>query len=248
LVERGDRAPVATFHAADLALSAEELSLGEAASRHAAVRRLSVGDEIRLTNGAGMLRRGVIRRLTRRELVAAVGAAEEAPQLPLLELLVPVADRDRMLWLAEKCAELGVSVWQPVAFSRSRSVVPRGEGEGFAAKVRARMVAALEQSGGAWLPEVRQELPLDRALASVTARARYVLDPAGGRLDAADATDGAAVVLGPEGGIEPAERSMLRALGWNPIALAPTTLRFETAGIAAVAILRAGTITVNREG
>jgi 16S rRNA (uracil1498-N3)-methyltransferase len=228
--------------------SAEEVTLGESAAHHAGVRRLSPGNEVRLTNGLGTVGLGMIRRLTKGELVAAVDAVQQVTRPPLLELLTPVADRDRMLWLAEKCAELSVSVWQPVLFSRSRSVLPRGEGEAFAAKVRARMVAALEQSGGAWLPEVRRELPLDRALRSVTARARYVLDPAGGRIDPADATDGAAVVFGPEGGIEPAEQAMLQASRWEPVALAPTTLRFETAGIAAVAILRAATITGNPRG
>jgi 16S rRNA (uracil1498-N3)-methyltransferase len=247
LVERGDRAPVATFYAPDLSPEADEVSLGESAARHAGVRRLSAGNEVRLTNGAGAVGLGTIRRLTTREVVAVVRAVERIPRLPLLELLAPVADRDRMLWLAEKCAELGVSVWQPVLFTRSHSVVPRGEGKAFAAKVRARMVGALEQSGGAWLPEARHELPLERALATVTARARYVLDPLGGRIDPAGAGGGAAVIIGPEGGIEPEEHALLHASGWSRVALAPTTLRFETAGIAAVAVLRAGTITVNRE-
>lgn len=247
-MECGDRAPVATFYAPDLSPSAEEVSLGESAAHHAGVRRLSTGDVVRLTNGAGVVALGTIRRLTKREIVTEVRAVEHVPRLSPLELLAPVADRDRMLWLAEKCAELGVSVWQPIIFSRSRSVVPRGEGEAFAAKVRARMVASVEQSSGAWLPDVRRELPLERALGSVTARARYVLDAAGGRLDPADAAHGAAVVFGPEGGIEPAEHALLHASGWKRVALAPTTLRFETAGIAAVAILRAGTITVNPEG
>jgi 16S rRNA (uracil1498-N3)-methyltransferase len=153
-----------------------------------------------------------------------------------------------MLWLAEKCAELGVTTWQPVVFSRSRSVVPRGEGEAFAAKVRARMVAALEQSAGAWLPEVRRELPLDKAVASVTALSRYVLDQSGGRIDTALGGGGAAIVVGPEGGIEGDEQVVLRASGWKPVSLAPTTLRFETAAIAAVAILRASTLTASPEG
>jgi 16S rRNA (uracil1498-N3)-methyltransferase len=246
-VERGDRPPVATFYMPDLSPGPEEVSLGESAAHHAGVRRLSVGTEVRLTNGAGVVGLGTIRRLTKREIVAEVRAVEHIPRLSPLELLAPVADRDRMLWLAEKCAELGVSIWQPVIFARSRSVVPRGEGEAFAAKVRARMVGSLEQSGGAWLPEVRRELPLERALGSVTARARYVLDSSGGRIEAAEAADGAAVIFGPEGGIEPDEHALLRASGWKRVALAPTTLRFETAGIAAVAILRAGTMTVNAE-
>jgi 16S rRNA (uracil1498-N3)-methyltransferase len=247
-VERGDRAPVATFYAPDLSRSGGEVSLGESAAHHAGVRRLSVGNEVRLTDGAGIVALGTIRRLTKHEMVAELRVAEHVSRLPPLELLPPVADRDRMLWLAEKCAELGVSVWQPVIFSRSRSVVPRGEGEAFSSKVRARMVSALEQSGGAWLPEVRRELPLDRAVATVKARARYVLDAMGGRLEDVGAAGGAAVILGPEGGIEPAEHSQLEASGWKRVALAPTTLRFETAGIAAVAVLRAGTIIVNVEG
>jgi 16S rRNA (uracil1498-N3)-methyltransferase len=248
LVERGDRAPVATFYVPELPLGADEVVLAEPAARHAAVRRLSEGDAVRLTNGAGVVGFGTIRRLVKRQMVVELRDVEKVGALPLLEVLAPVADRDRMLWLAEKCAELGITVWQPVMFSRSRSVVPRGEGGAFAAKVRARMASALEQSGGAWLPEVRQELTLEKAVASVSARRRYVLDRPGGRIDPAQARDGAAVIVGPEGGIEPDEHALLSASGWRRIALAPTTLRFETAGIAAVAILRAGTSTVTPEG
>jgi 16S rRNA (uracil1498-N3)-methyltransferase len=247
-VECGRRASVTTLYAPNLPPGGGEVSLGEAAAHHANVRRLSAGDEVRITNGAGAVALATIRRLTKREMVTEVRRPEQIPPAPLLEALLPVADRDRMLWLAEKCAELGVSVWQPVMFARSRSVVPRGEGDAFAAKVRARMVAALEQSSGAWLPEVRRELPLEEALAGVTARRRYVLDRAGGRLDAATAGDGSAVAFGPEGGIEPNEHALLRAAGWTPVALAPTTLRFETAGIAAVAILRAAVMPPNGEG
>jgi 16S rRNA (uracil1498-N3)-methyltransferase len=248
LVERGDRAPVATFYAPDLLLGAHEALLAEPAARHAVVRRLSEGDTVRLTNGAGVVGFGAIRRLEKRQMVVELHEVEEVGALPLLEVLAPVADRDRMLWLAEKCAELGITVWQPVMFSRSRSVVPRGEGEAFAAKVRARMASALEQSGGAWLPEVRHELPLEKAVASVAAQRRYALDRSGGRIDPAEAGEGTAVIVGPEGGIEPDEHALLSASGWRRVALAPTTLRFETAGIAAVAILRAGTSTVSLEG
>jgi 16S rRNA (uracil1498-N3)-methyltransferase len=247
LVERGRRAPVATFYSPELASAGGEIALGEAAAHHAGVRRLAEGDFVRITNGRGTVGFASVTRLTKREFVAVVETVHSADALPLLELLVPVADRDRMLWLAEKATELAVSIWQPVVFARSRSVSPRGEGDAFAAKLRARMIAALEQSGGAWLPEVRRETALDAALARVTASHRYVLDPAGGRLDASGVGEGVAIVLGPEGGLEPTEREHLRASGWSPVALAPTTLRFETAGIAAVAILRAATTTVHEE-
>lgn len=247
-MERGDRAPVATFYAAELAPGTNELSLGDAAAHHAVVRRLAEGEVVRLTDGCGRIAMASIERLSNRELVAAVREVDTVEALPLLELLVPVADRDRMLWLAEKSTELGISVWQPVLFARSRSVSPRGEGDAFRAKVRARMIAALEQSGGAWLPELRRELPLDAALPGATARRRYLLDRTGRRLTTDGAANGAAIIFGPEGGIEPTEYDRLRDHGWSPVTLSSTTLRFETAGIAAVAILRAATTTVGDEG
>jgi 16S rRNA (uracil1498-N3)-methyltransferase len=247
-VERGDRAPVATFYALDLTPGDTEVSLGQSAAHHAAVRRLAKGDMIHLTNGAGVIGVAEILRLGKRELVARLEGLDQVPPLPLLEVLVPVAERDRMLWLAEKCAEMAVTVWQPVIFSRSRSVVPRGEGEAFAAKVRARMISALEQSGGAWLPEVRRELPLADALSTIRAPTRYLLDRGGSRVDSGVAQKGVAVAFGPEGGIVLEEHELLRGSGWRPAGLGPTTLRFETAGIAAVAILRAGTTTVSPEG
>ena len=247
-MERGAREAVATFYAPELRPTPAEVSLGESAAHHAEVRRLSQGDWVRLTNGSGTIGAGPIVRRVKRDVVVDVQQVEDVQPPSPLELLVPVADRERMLWLAEKCTELGISVWQPVVFARSRSVAPRGEGEAFAAKVRARMIGALAQSGSAWLPEARKELRLDAATARVTAPTRYVLDRSGGRLEPPASRNGVAVIFGPEGGMESAEREHLEATGWTPVRLAPNTLRFETAGIAAVAILRAGATTVNAGG
>jgi 16S rRNA (uracil1498-N3)-methyltransferase len=47
------------------------------------------------------------------------------------------------------------------------------------------------------------------------------------------------LLFGPEGGLEPDERHALLAAGWQPARLAGTTLRFETAGLAAAAVVRA---------
>jgi 16S rRNA (uracil1498-N3)-methyltransferase len=247
-VERRAREAVATFYTPELPPAPGEVSLGESAAHHAEVRRLSPGDWVRLTNGSGTIGMGPMRRRAKRDLVIDVQQVEELQPPTPLELLVPVADRDRMLWLAEKCTELGISVWQPVIFVRSRSVAPRGEGRAFAAKVRARMIGALEQSAGAWLPDIREEVGLDEAAARVSVPTRFMLDRSGRPLDPAASRDAVAVVFGPEGGMESAERERLAAGGWIPVTLAANTLRFETAGIAAVAILRAGASRVNGEG
>lgn len=245
-MERGDRAAVATF-AAPAPLAVGRVALGESAAHHARVRRLEPGARIRLTDGAGITGAGTISRLTKSVLEADVEGVERIARPPAVHLFVPVADRDRMLWLAEKACELAVASWRPVTFARSRSVSPRGEGPAFGEKVRARMLAALEQSGGAWLPEVHPECDVSAAAASLPDAARLVLDRDGKPILARAFGEAAAILVGPEGGIEPGELETLVGGGWRRVALGATTLRFETAALAATAVARAA-LSLNAEG
>ena len=145
-----------------------------------------------------------------------------------------------MLLLAEKATELGIATWQSVRFARSTSVSPRGEGSAFADKLRARMIAALEQSGSAWLPQVLE----DTTIASIgfsSDEFPIVFDASGDSLASTalhTSTKAPVVLVGPEGGIEPEEMHRLTVAGWQRVCLAPNTLRFETAGIAAIAAIR----------
>ena len=243
-MERRRDAAVSTFYHDQPLESGATVSLPDAAAHHARVKRLVAGDGVRLTDGAGRIATGAITRMSKSAVDVELGSVRRIARPAPLELYAPVGDRERMLWLAEKATELAITAWQPVVFRRSRSVSPRGEGAAFAAKIRARMISALEQSGGAWLPDVRPEIDVEAAARVTAPVARYLLDPAGSALDAAPAADGAAIILGPEGGFEPDERGLLIAGGWRPARLATTILRFETAGIAAVAIVRAALTTL----
>jgi 16S rRNA (uracil1498-N3)-methyltransferase len=105
------------------------------------------------------------------------------------------------------------------------------------------MISALEQSGGAWLPEIKPDVSVD-ALTFAERENPIVLDRAGEPLVsvasvASNVIVQPVVVFGPEGGIERDELDRLTAAGWRRASLGPTTLRFETAGIAAIAVLRA---------
>lgn len=238
-MEHDDRPAVATFYAQAPLSAGAVVTLDAGAAHHARVRRLADGEQVRLTDGRGIVGHGRITRLGKSELDVTVDDTHHVPAPPPLHLLVPVADRDRMLWLAEKVAEFGVTVWQPVVFSRSRSVNPRGEGDAFAAKVRARMTAALEQSAGAWLPDVRHELPVSGAALAAPSLDRFVLDRDGLPLARHSPRTDAAVALGPEGGMEAGELRAFLDHGWRAASLGPTTLRFETAALGAVALFRA---------
>jgi 16S rRNA (uracil1498-N3)-methyltransferase len=239
VVERADRAAVSTFHAPGE--WASHVELGEAAAHHANVKRLAVGAVVRLASGDGRRATGHIAALARRRLFIALdGPVEQVAPLPRVELWAPVGDRDRMLLLAEKAVELGASTWRPIVYRRSRSVSPRGEGDAFREKLRLRMVSALEQSDSAWLPEAEREATLDAALAARTDARGILLDAGGPPLAALEGGVRApvAIALGPEGGLDPDERAAFLDAGWRPASLGANVLRFETAGIAALAVVR----------
>jgi 16S rRNA (uracil1498-N3)-methyltransferase len=166
-------------------------------------------------------------------------AVHQVDPPPEIHLLVPIADRERMLWLAEKVTELGVASWRPVMWRRSRSVSPRGEGVAFQQKLRARMVAALTQSGGAWLPTAYPDASVERAAAAAPTAARLLLDASGEPLATVEIEAPVTIAVGPEGGIEESERGALLSSGFAPIRVAPLTLRFETAAIVATGAVRA---------
>ena len=242
-MEYRDREGIATFFTPDRPRAEAPLALGEEAAHHARVRRLGVGEPVRLLDGAGTVGWGRIVRVAKRHLAVDVERVDHADPPAPVHMLVPVADRDRMLLLAEKCVELGATSWRPVLWRRSRSVAPRGEGSTFQTKVRLRMIAALEQSGGAWLPALFPDARPEHALASTPNGARLLLDVEGDAVLATALAPPVTLAIGPEGGLEQGERELLTRGGFVRAALAGNVLRFETAGIAALAIVRAALAT-----
>jgi 16S rRNA (uracil1498-N3)-methyltransferase len=239
-VERHDRSTVATFYADQPLAAGGRVELDDAAAQHAKVRRVQVGDGVRVTNGRGSIAEGSLERFTKTTALVSIDSVRAIPSPPRLRLFVPIADRERMLWLAEKSAELAVTEWQPVLFHRSLSVTPRGQGDAFTRKAHARMVGALEQSGGAWLPEICPELSLEDALvrADRAEADRFFLER-GGRSLVTTRPRAADAMVGPEGGIEDDERTLIiDRHGWLPVSVGETTLRFETAGVIAAGLLR----------
>lgn len=255
---------VPTFVTTESFAAGRQVTLGEDAAHHIRVRRLDVGAAVALLDGQGSRGTGTLVRIAKRNATVEVESVAAEPPPRAVHLLVPVADKDRMLWLAEKTAELGASSWRPVLFRRSRSVSPRGEGPMFTQKVTARMVAALEQSGSAWLPAIFPDASVERAIAASPPGPRFVLDGAGdplvsvvvealaraqdtvahpdatGAHRAPDELTGApvTVAVGPEGGIESDEHQLLRDAGFIPASIGANILRFETAAVAALGVVQ----------
>ncbi|MGH9418894.1 MAG: RsmE family RNA methyltransferase [Thermoanaerobaculia bacterium] len=239
MVERPDHTVVATFFSHEAFFAGASTTLGEDAAQHAKVLRLGPGVTVGLRDGNGNAAVGTLARLTKKSLTVDVAETREIPSRPVVHMLVPVADRDRMLLLAEKATELGATSWRPVMWRRSRSVGPAGDGPAFNSRVRGRMTSALIQCGGGWLPEIHPSAPLARAIAAAPEGSRFLLDANSETfLIASQLTEPVVLAIGPEGGVDSREREEIIAAGFIPVALAGEILRFETAGIAALAIVR----------
>lgn len=239
MVERGRHPTVATVFVPEPLAAGAELVLAEDVAQHLRTRRVHPGSRIGIVNGSGGAGAGTLTRLGRADAGVTLDDAWTVAPPAAVHLIVPVADRDRMLWLAEKSAELGATSWRPAFWQRSRSVTPRGEGPKFQTRVLGRMALALEQSGGAWLPEVHSEASVAEVIAGLPdAGTRLLLDPSGEPILAVPLRGPVTVAVGPEGGVEPDEHALLVRAGFRPVALADTILRFETAAIAALAITR----------
>jgi 16S rRNA (uracil1498-N3)-methyltransferase len=236
VVERHDRSRVITLFWPSFQRGA--VRLHGAAAQHARVRRVERGDPIRLVNGVGDVAAGNAIRAGKDDLTVEIEDIEQIARPAALEVMVPIADKDRMLMAAEKCVELQVTTWTPTLYSRSRSVSPRGEGGKFQDKVRARMQSALEQSGGAWLPTILDECEVEHALIPGDGT-RVLLDASGEFMDPDEWRHVSALAVGPEGGTEDDELALARERGWRITSLGPSTLRFETAMIAGIALIRA---------
>lgn len=139
-------------------------------------------------------------------------------------------------YLVQKAAELGASVLQPV-FTR-RTIVSRVNQERMAANA----IEAAEQSGRLSVPEIREGISLEKLLASwPQERWLFFCDEGGDAKPLAEAArwigGSVAILTGPEGGFDPAEREMLRAQPFvTPVTLGPRILRADTAALAALAI------------
>ncbi|MDP9202114.1 MAG: 16S rRNA (uracil(1498)-N(3))-methyltransferase [Gemmatimonadota bacterium] len=238
-MECTDRAPIATFFVSDALVAGGTVTLPEEAAHHIRVARIAVGECIALRDGAGKAALGTLVKVSRSSALVDVTETSEMSRSGPIHLLAPVADRDRMLWLAEKATELGVTSWRPVVWRRSKSVSPRGEGSMFQAKVRARMTSALIQSGGGWLPDIFPEATIERAVAAAPLGTRLLLARDGEPIVGVPMKTPITIALGPEGGMEPAERDAFIGAAFLPVKLGESTLRFETAGVAAVAIAAA---------
>ena len=219
------------------------LDLPAGPARHVQVLRMQPGQTISLFNGQGGEFEAVIERMGRSDVAVVVGTHDpvEREAARAVHLVLGMPANDRMDWLVEKAAELGVASIQPLVTERS---VLRLNGER-ADKKRAHWhavgVAACEQSGRNRVPEVHALRSFSDWVASAQADTGLLLSLRTGSqplLNAIPASGPLHFLSGPEGGLSPAEEDAAIARGYRPVTLANRVLRSETAPLAALAQLQ----------
>jgi 16S rRNA (uracil1498-N3)-methyltransferase len=176
------------------------------------VLRHRPGEPVTYTDGAGEIGSGIYDDAVMR------GQEVSSPRpSDLVVVAAPPASKDRLRFMVEKLAELGVAELRFLSTIRGQGRVPAES------KLKEWAVSALEQSGGSWL--MRTSVPsvgLDRI------EEPYVICDRGGDPGRPRART---IVIGPEGGWDESEIPV----GVPRFGLGDTTLRVETAAVVAAA-------------
>ena len=224
----------------DDALSAgAQVVLDEMQSHHlTGVLRATKGDALHLFNGQDGEWRAVIADIAKRAVTVDVERQTAAQRsVPDLHLLVAPVKRTSFDYLVQKATELGIARIRPVI--TRRTIVDRVNQD----RMIANAIGAAEQSGRLDVPAIDEPVRLGDVFTLWPGERRVMFcDEAGDAPPAADALAKAgrgawAILTGPEGGFDPAERDMIRALSFTvPVTLGPRIMRADTAALAAITI------------
>lgn len=230
--------PSPLFFHSGIPASSVDLELEEDTARHIVqVLRMTPGEEIRLTDGKGMLATTHITRAEKKKCsVCIIDTKLQPVPSPQFQLCVAFTrNAGRNEWLLEKAVELGVRTIIPVLAERS-------EKERFkASRWQNIVISALIQSQQYFLPELMEPLRLPDILNRFAGTEQKLIAhcmsdrlrfPLAYALQPGKDT---ALLIGPEGDFTQAELELCLSKGFTGISLGNHRLRTETAAMAACA-------------
>jgi len=220
------------FYAPNILAGSRVLSPEE--SRHCVqVLRKTVGDEIKIVDGAGGLYTALLTELKPKkcsfeisETVKAFGKRENY----LHVLVAPTKNISRVEWFLEKATELGVDEISFVKSFHSERKVVKLE------RLQRILVGAMKQSLKAYLPKLNDLEKFDQLISKNYEGARYIacMPEKERHLFSEAASSRTHILIGPEGGFSDQEIEKAVDAGWSAVSLGKERLRTETAALAAV--------------
>jgi 16S rRNA (uracil1498-N3)-methyltransferase len=232
---------VRLFVEAPLSAGARVDCTSEQANYLVNVMRLAAGAEILAFNGRdGEWRARLVEVGKKRCSLECTAPVRPQINGPDVHYIFAPLKHARLDYMVQKATELGVAHLQPVL--THRTIAARVNLE----RMRANAIEAAEQCGVLRVPTIGEPVKLDALLGSWDAKRGLVFcdesAPVASPLAAlAGMTDAPlAVLIGPEGGFDPAERATLLDKPFAvPISLGPRVMRADTAAVAALALVNA---------
>ncbi len=208
------------------------------------VLRLADGDVVLAFNGRdGEWRTRVAAKSRKAAALEATELARPQESGPDLHYLFAPLKHARLDYMVQKAAEMGVSRLSPV-FTRRTQAARVNTG-----RMRANAIEAAEQCGILTIPDVDEPLRLEQTLANWADDRMLIFcdedapvaDPVAALgLASKSGLSKFALLIGPEGGFDEAERRMIGAMNSAvAISLGPRILRADTAAVAALALVQA---------
>ncbi|WKD60666.1 Ribosomal RNA small subunit methyltransferase E [Corynebacterium ciconiae DSM 44920] len=219
---------------------------GQEATHAGTVMRLGQGDQLRLSNGRGLVLRCTIAAPpTKQRVQLSVSEVEETTTAqPRVSIVQALPKSERAELAVDLATQGGVDSIIPWQASRCIAKWPEHKRAKLHEKWVTAAIAAAKQSRRAFVPEVEQL----HQTADIVQRVRAVI-AAGGRAyvlheDARTSLATAEVdvnelvlIIGPEGGISDHECAEFHAAGAESVLLGPEVLRTASAGLVALAAI-----------
>ena len=211
------------------------------ALHHVRVARVVAGEKVEVFDGRGRAWLASVESVDEAGAVLRLGDERRGATGRPVILIQGLPKGDKLELVLQKATELGVSAVWPVLTERSVSR-PKPEALGTRHTRWQRIVEeAARQSGRSDVPEVTALRSLEDAARALGPGMRLLVldeEERSERLGSAAGDGAVALVVGPEGGLAREEVRLLRDVGGTPVSLGPLVLRTETAGLAALAVLR----------
>lgn len=212
---------------------------GDEAQHATRVKRLTQGDAIEVLNGTGQIASAIIERVGSRkehQLDLRIEAVEShPPPSPRVEVWSAAPKGARLDEMIEGLSQTGCVLWRALICERT-IVEPR---EGKLARLERIAGESAKQCGRAWTMLIGEPVAFGDALAAPGAERVLIADASGADVHELTriACRSMRLLVGPEGGLSPAEVAAARAAGIEFVRLGPHIMRIETAAVVGCATL-----------
>jgi 16S rRNA (uracil1498-N3)-methyltransferase len=228
-----------TFYLPSLSRDATAFDIpGEEHHHLSRVLRLAAGETISATNGRGLMLEATLAAVDKHRSVARVSRVlfDQVPARRVV-LALSLLPRAHFEVAVSQCVEVGVTDVIPVVAEKCH--VTKWS-KAIAVRLERVAVAAMKQSGRAWLPSIgdaRSLVTLAGEVASGKFGRAVVGDAGAPALVNASHTGDVVAIVGPEAGFTEAEVARLVGAGAERASVASHRLRAETASVVLVAAL-----------